>query len=77
MLRHDVIHHSTGKIPKAVLSKIKADHDQDYQTLEEEQRDTASEERRKVSGCSQLLKHLISCLYHREFLLTIAKMINY
>jgi len=48
MLRHDLIHHSTGKIPKSVMSKVKADHNADYQTLEEEERDTASEKTSKL-----------------------------
>ncbi len=42
MLRHDLIHHSTGKIPKATLSKVKADLEDDYETLQEEERNMVS-----------------------------------
>lgn len=43
MLRHDLIKHTTGKIPKATLSKIKADFDADtYESLQEEERNLVS-----------------------------------
>ena len=39
MLRHDLIQHAMGKIPKATLGKIKANFDADtYEFLDEEER---------------------------------------